>query len=390
MMKLHSVNRVYTLLFILGILVVCPGFGKDAEFPSQNRIVVVGDVHGDFNRMVEAFQLGKVVDKKGRWIGKKTHLVQLGDIPDRGPDSRKIVDYLMKLEKSAKRKGGRVHILIGNHDAMNVYGDLRYVTEEEYTAFSDKQSVKRLELLYEDEIKWIQENIPEENWPVFDDAYRKKWFDSRPPGFLEHRWSWLPDGRIGKWILSHNAVIKIGEYLFVHAGIGPAYADCSVSELNELVEQALQNLDNVESSILRSQEGPLWYRGLALEPEESQRDLLDSLLEIHDVDHIIVGHTVTGGIILPRFDGKVILADVGLSSYYGDNMACLVIENGNMKAIHRNGEVELPESIETDEILDYLVEVQSLEPGNQSIKNRISKTKNESQVEESISVKNPY
>lgn len=360
--------------YLLLVALLHPIRADDSKFQPSGRIVVVGDIHGDYDRLIDVLQLGKVIDHKGKWVGKKTRLVQLGDLPDRGPDTLKIIEFLMKLEKSAKRKGGRVHILIGNHDAMNVYGDLRYVTEEEYTAFSDKQSAKRLELLYEDEMKWIQENIPEENWPVFDDAYRKKWFDSRPPGILEHRWSWLPDGRIGKWILTHNAVIKIGEYLFVHAGIGPAYADCSVRELNELVEQALQTLGNVESSILRSPEGPLWYRGLALEPEESQRDLLDSLLEIHDVDHIIVGHTVTGGVILPRFDGKVILADVGLSSYYGDNMACLVIENGNMRAIHRNGAVELPDSTETDEMLDYLAEVQSLEPGNQSIKNRISKT----------------
>ena len=68
------------------------------------------------------------------WSGGATHLVQLGDVPDRAPDTRKILDLLMRLEPQARRAGGYVHALIGNHEAMNVYGDLRYVSEGEIAA----------------------------------------------------------------------------------------------------------------------------------------------------------------------------------------------------------------------------------------------------------------
>lgn len=379
----------YLNIFILLLLVVLSqtGMAKDA-IPA--RIVVVGDIHGDYDRMLEVLQLGSVVDKRGRWIGKKTHLVQLGDLPDRGPDTRKVIQFLKDLEKSAKRKGGKVHILIGNHDAMNVYGDLRYVTSEEYQAFKDKNSQKRLENLFKNEVKWIQENIPEEEWPIFDETYRNEWFARRPPGFLEHRWDWLPDGETGKWTLSHDAVLKIGKYLFIHAGIGPAFANKSVQELNDMVRDSLENSGNVENTILRHEEGPLWYRGFARNPEDEEVIHLEEVLTKHGVEHIFMGHTVTGGVILPRFDGKAVLVDVGLSNYYGDNMACLVIEEGRLTAVHRTGSVTLPDSTEPESILSYIKEVSKLEPNNQSIVKRIQSIEAKQLNEESILIGDPY
>jgi len=92
-----------------------------AEFESIDRLVVVGDVHGDFERFKAVLKSANLIDSKLRWTGGKTHLVQMGDLPDRGPDTREIIEFLFKLEKSASRAGGHVHILIGNHDAMNMY-----------------------------------------------------------------------------------------------------------------------------------------------------------------------------------------------------------------------------------------------------------------------------
>jgi len=199
--KIGQAPARFILSFVvLGLLSPALSHAKrdQAEFKQADRIVVVGDIHGDFKKMRQALLLAELIDKRDRWIAGKTRLVQLGDVPDRGPDTLKIIDFLQRLEIKAKRKGGRVHLLIGNHDAMNVYGDLRYVHPGEYKAFETKHSMARLESLYEDEVEWIKENRPEEEWPVFDEEFRTKWFKYRPPGFVEHRVNWLPDGEIGE------------------------------------------------------------------------------------------------------------------------------------------------------------------------------------------------
>ena len=97
-----------------------------AVFDTVDRIVAIGDVHGDFVKFRSALEMADLIDSKQSWKGGKTHLVQLGDLPDSGPQTLRIIDLLKKLEKQAPRDGGRVHILIGNHDAANIYGDLRY------------------------------------------------------------------------------------------------------------------------------------------------------------------------------------------------------------------------------------------------------------------------
>ena len=106
------------------------------------RIVAVGDVHGDHGQFLKTLLAAKVIDKEGRWIGGKTHLVQTGDLFDRGPDSRKTMDLLMKLEVEAKKAGGHVHCLAGNHEEMILRGDWRYVHPGEVQAFGDNDKYR--------------------------------------------------------------------------------------------------------------------------------------------------------------------------------------------------------------------------------------------------------
>ncbi|MSR03122.1 MAG: hypothetical protein EXR94_10365 [Gemmatimonadetes bacterium] len=108
-----------------------------------SRIVAVGDVHGDFAQFTTVLRQAGVIDAKNRWAGGQTHLVQTGDVPDRGPDSRQVMDLLMELTPQAEKAGGQVHALIGNHEAMRVLGDLRYVSPGEYEAFRTSAWVGR-------------------------------------------------------------------------------------------------------------------------------------------------------------------------------------------------------------------------------------------------------
>ena len=119
-----------------------PGVWTNVE-----RIVAIGDIHGDYDQLAAVLKSAGLIDDQGSWTGGKTHLVQVGDVLDRGPDSRKAMDLLMRIEKEAPEAGGYVHALIGNHEAMNVYGDLRYTSMGEYAAFQDENSELRDEEL---------------------------------------------------------------------------------------------------------------------------------------------------------------------------------------------------------------------------------------------------
>ena len=71
------------------------------------RVVAVGDVHGAYERFAAILHSAGVVDENGRWSGGKTQLVQTGDVLDRGTDTRRCLDLLMRLEGEAKKAGGR-------------------------------------------------------------------------------------------------------------------------------------------------------------------------------------------------------------------------------------------------------------------------------------------
>ena len=98
------------------------------EFDRIERVVAVGDVHGAYDAFVGILRTAGLIDERQRWVGSKAHLVQTGDVVDRGPDSRKALDLLEKLQGDARKAGGAVHPLIGNHEAMRLLGDMRYVS----------------------------------------------------------------------------------------------------------------------------------------------------------------------------------------------------------------------------------------------------------------------
>lgn len=345
-----------------------------AELPPVDRVIAVGDVHGDYDQYLAVLRDAGIINKANRWIAGTTHFVQLGDIPDRGPDTRKIISLLQHLQKVAERKKGAVHVLIGNHEAMNVYGDFRYVHPGEFEAFVTRQS-KRIQMLHwENGVNWIKENKPEEEWPEFDEAHRQAWFEQYPQGFVELAQAWSPGGEIFEWMKEHNAVMKIGDTLFMHGGLGPAYLDWTISEINDSVREALANEDASVTSILRNEDGPLWYRGLAQKPEHVEGAHVDALLEAFEVKRIILGHTPQLGIIMPRFDGKVILADVGMSAHYGHGQASVLIENGMAYAIHHGNRVKLPTEGGLEGTIEYLEKIAAIDPDPSRIQRVIRAT----------------
>ena len=334
------------------------------------RIVAIGDVHGDYQQFVALLREAGLIDQKNKWTGGKTHLVQTGDILDRGPQSRQVMELLMSLEKEARRAGGRVHALIGNHEAMNLYGDLRYVSPQEYEAFRDRNSEKIRDAFYQQHVEQLKKSSPPGELPELTESYRQVWESKQPLGFFEHRYALSDRGRYGKWILGHNAIIKINDTLFLHGGLSPKYAADSLAGINERVRDELEDFTTLAGGIVQDEEGPLWYRGLALAEEESLAAHVRRVLENYGARRIVVGHTVTEGAVIPRFGGKVVLIDAGLSQFYGARRACLILEGDRAYALHRGKKIALPSDLGA-ELLQYLQEAAALDPSPSSLPGRI-------------------
>jgi len=347
--------RLLSISLALTVLLACANSGRaqpeetSASYPSAERIIAVGDVHGDFDQFKTLLtQLG-LIDKKRNWSGGNTHLVQLGDLPDRGPDTRKVMDMLIDLQEQAPKDGGAVTVLIGNHDAMMMIGDLRYVHPGEYAAFKDRNSRKRRAAYYQQTLDHIKTNLPEEEWPEFNREYKKNWEARFPLGYVEHRIAWAPTGEYGKWTLSRPAVAKVGDSLFVHGGLSSAYADLPISSINTKVRTALAMGERIsEDSIVEDSEGPLWHRGWVrgLQNQETA-SALQTVLDNYGVNRMVVGHTPVASVIIPRFGGKLLVTDVGLSAHYGSGAAVLEIIEGKASMMLMNGDkLALPNSEE--------------------------------------------
>src|SRR5205085_11225776 len=188
------VRRVLVLLvFALSLLVV--DSVAFAQRPSAvQRIIAIGDLHGDYAAWNAIARSAGLMDTKGRWTGKRIILVQAGDVPDRGPNSARILRQLMRLQREAPRQGGQVIALIGNHEAMNMIGDLRYVDPGEYAALADANSPAVRERAFESLKAEITKQYRATNPALPDTEIRRKWIDSTPLGWVEHRLAWRPSG----------------------------------------------------------------------------------------------------------------------------------------------------------------------------------------------------
>jgi hypothetical protein len=359
--------------FLLAL--VLPGLSAASEwqFTGVDRVVALSDVHGAYDAMVRTLQNADVISDDLSWTGGDTHLVIVGDLLDRGPNSRDAMDLLMRLEGEARAVGGEVHVLIGNHEAMNLNGDLRYVSKSEYAAFADEETGEEREHWFDAYAK--RASVGEDGL-----ASLRQDFDSAfPPGYFGHRRAFNFDGQYGAWLLEKPVIVVINGTAFVHGGISPLVGELGLQGINGGLKDELTGYvravdtlvdagvllptDDFRSreavlagfmpsidttaettaavnaarklgeSSLHDSSGPLWYRGNVSCVRLVEEDRLLISLQAIGADRVVIGHTPTPDRrILQRMNGRVIEVDTGMLSGHYNGIGNALILQGDMVA----------------------------------------------------------
>lgn len=360
-------------LLLLGGCALAAGVDPDHHASGVERIVAIGDLHGDWNGYMATLEAAGLVDARGRWNAGETHLVQTGDIPDRGPDTRRIIEHMQRLARQARRDGGAVHNLMGNHEAMNVYGDLRYVTPGEFAAWADRSSARLRERYLVELLDRMEANDPDA-FAALPEDFEQRWKAEHPEGWLEHRYAWSPlwadDGEMYEWVRAQRVAVRINDVVFLHGGISAAYCTSTFSEWTERARDALDARSQDELDILVDPLGPLWYRGLSGVEPTATPETVDAILRRFEAAHIVVGHTPTGGVIWPRYGGRVLQIDTGIADHYGGHVGFLEITPQGRFAGYRDGRVPLPD--DGSGLAEYVRAVIELHPGDEALAARLA------------------
>jgi hypothetical protein len=249
-----------------------------AVFPAAAKIVAVSDIHGHLDDLLALLKAHGVVDARSRWSFGRGHLVIAGDVVDRGGQVTQALWFIRGLEDQAKRAGGRVHMLIGNHEAMVASGDLRYTN------------------------------------PLYMDA---------PDGMPSVVDRFGPESEFGRWLRAKPALLKLGPFLFLHGGVSPALVarHWTIDAINASLRAHLGERGNGGSegaAFLLGPEGPLWFRGFFPGEQGEVTDAqVDELLSAFSVRAIVVGHT-TQDSIEALHGGRVYAIDAGLKEGRGE------------------------------------------------------------------------
>jgi Calcineurin-like phosphoesterase len=309
------------------------GQSPDWRFPAAARVVVVADVHGAYAELAELLQTAGLVDADLAWRGGDAVLVSLGDLIDRGPGSRPVLDLMMRLQREAPPSGGAVHVVLGNHEAMNLAGDWRYVVAEDYAAFAAEERADDREAAFRELAASTTDESAEALRALFDRRY--------PPGYFARRAAFGRDGVYGRWLLSLPALIVVGDTAFVHGGLSPLVAATPPAEINARIDSLLQTLllatneetaDAARAAADAAPElgldGPLWYRGTAYCNALLERPVLEGALAALGVQRVVMGHTPSEDRrVRALYGGRAVMLDTGmLTSYFNGRPAALLIE----------------------------------------------------------------
>jgi hypothetical protein len=362
MARAHKRN---ILLCISLLFLALPPYSPAAQIPFEwtgvEKIIAVGDLHGDYDNFVLILKNPKValVDENLHWVGGKTHLVQTGDILDRGDKAKEIIELLMRLEGEAEAAGGKVHVLLGNHEEATITGISLdypdYVSPRQFVSFlpesfrkaREKQYLSRLPDEERAQVQALGDDLDKnpsllDFWTGVLGNVRKR---NDPLAALAYVENFNETYR--KWLLQKNCVVKINDIIFVHGGINLEYSKWPLNDINdvfrmELYAYALHPTDPrlggqpFTPKLVYNPQSPLWYR----QDDTASQAEIDEILANLGARRMVVGHNFLGSgggspIVLQqdavaRFEGKVWMIDTGIGyTDLGGVLYALIIEDGN-------------------------------------------------------------
>ena len=277
-----------------------------ASWKTSGKMLVISDLEGHYENTLRFLQNNGVLDDDGKWQWGDGHLVLNGDLVDRGLRVAPLMCMLQRLEREARVAGGQVHYILGNHEAMIMNGDLRYVHP------INLYSAQLIGVSYD---KLFAENT-----------------------------------QTGRWLRSKNSIQTIGDLLFVHAGYSPNLdaAQLSMETLNDRIRHGLAPFqtkgDTPDVHPVRHREGPLWYRGHFDRYADRYNDgkptfeQVAKVLTRHQARHIIVGHSVVDEVGPLDESGQVIAVDVKWK--YSSKCQGLLVQDQQMWRLDMTAERE--------------------------------------------------
>jgi diadenosine tetraphosphatase ApaH/serine/threonine PP2A family protein phosphatase len=253
------------------------------------KALVISDIEGNFGAFRKLLVANKVIDENFNWTFDDGHVLFVGDFVDRGQHQMEVLWLIYSLEDKAKAAGGYVHYVLGNHEIMNLSGDLRYL---------DPKYFKAAQLMNKQYVELIGDKT-----------------------------------EIGRWLRTKNVAEKIGDVLYVHGGISPLVyrIPFDVPMINKLARpfyaDSTYAYPNLETDILFGDGGPFWYRGFYSNRGNPAVELqVDSSLERFSSNHIVTGHTIVADTISMWFNGKVFNTDTHHAKGHSE---ALLIEGGD-------------------------------------------------------------
>ena len=239
-----------------------------AAVASGCRLVALGDVHGDIGNARRALHATGIVDGDGHWAGGCATLVQTGDVVDRGLESLGALRYFARLQQEARVAGGEVVLLLGNHEMMNLAGDVRFVNPDEMKAVGGEDAWKAL---------------------------------------------FAPGGEFRELLKDRPILVIRNDTVFVHAGLLPDWAAMGPAALNKLATEHIAH-GRWNEGVL-SDDGPTWTRKIVLHGHKGQCAELDAALTLMGASRMVVGHTVQmNKQINVLCSGRLVCIDTGMST----------------------------------------------------------------------------